>query len=254
MNFLISLGAVKKRLVIIEKKIGRIGSRRAVEFSRVDDDEILRAVAKELETSQTGRVRNKFWSHLQRDRFRDKTPQDIAIRYRKVIHEEKYGRADGRRFTGEEDAKLISLLVANGVGNGGFGKAPKGFWEHVQKDFPGRTPRQLHDRWSWKKKQLRKAKAMVPKAATPDPPKIIALSPYQALQTKYPPGTSIIYCPSSSDSASAARPGRVMKVEMRTSTHESGNDVDSLYLYTIFDDNNGNRCERVPERFLEKRD
>ena len=248
------MGAVKKRLVIIEKKIGRIGSRRAVQFSRVDDDEILRAVAKELETSQTGRVRNKFWSRLQKERFRDKTPQDIAIRYRKVIHEKKYGRADGRRFTGEEDAKLISLLVANGVGNGGFGKAPKGFWEDVQKDFPGRTPRQLHDRWSWKKKQLRKAKAMVPRSATPDPLKIIALSPYQALQTKYPPGTSIIYCPFSSDSAGTARPGRVMKVEMRTSTHESGNGVDSLYLYTIFDDDNGNRYERVPERFLKKRD
>ena len=45
-----------------------------------------------------------------------------------------------------------------------------------------------------------------------------------------------------------------MKVEMRTSTHESGNGFDSLYLYTIFDDDNGNRYERVPERFLKKRD
>ena len=253
-----SIDALKKRLEAIEK---RRGDKCAI-FTSKDDDDILRAVSKELEESPSGNVRKDFWRRFQQIRFRDKTPRDLSDRYRKVVHEKKYGRDTfGCRFTGQEDAKLKSLVTSR-VEDNGMGKAPSGLWDDIQKHFPGRSPRQLTDRWSWKKKQMRKAKAKFPKAATTThcgdtvkgSPKIATLPPYEALQTKYPPGTSIIYCPSSSDSAGTARPGRVMKVEMRTSTHESGNGVDSLYLYTIFDDDNGNRYERVPERFLKKRD
>ena len=236
----------------------------SVPFSKEEDMVITQAAQAELKASTTGRIRSGFWQKLCRQQCQEqsliRSSRQLARRWYNLKNQKL---ADGNQSTNsnseqrrivnwksftDDDYQLLERLVQDELeASGNKIQVRKGFWDNVlDNHFSGRgyTAKQLCTRYSRLKNEaqshstdgnlLSGVEMSVSGAVSSKTTPFVALSPHQALQTKYPPGTSIIYCPSSSDSASAARPGRVMKVEMQTSTHESGNDVDSLYLFIYF--------------------